>query len=63
MQERQRKLNEMRQELSESIAQEKQTIQTQVEEARTTLDSESRRIAREIGERVLDRPVGSGDVN
>ena len=63
MQERQRKLNEMRQELSESIAQEKQTIQTQVEEARTTLDSESRRIAREIGERVLDRPVGSADVN
>jgi len=63
MQERQRKLNEMRQELSESIAQEKQTIQTQVEEARTTLDNESRRVAREIGERVLDRPVGSGDVN
>ena len=63
MLERQGKLNEMRQQLSESIAQEKQTIKTQVEEARVTLDSESRRIAREIGERVLDRPVGSGDVN
>jgi F-type H+-transporting ATPase subunit b len=63
MQERQDKLNEMRQQLSESIAQEKQTIQTQVEEARVTLDSESLRIAREIGERVLDRPVGSADVN
>ena len=63
IQERQGKLNEMRQQLSESIAQEKQTIQTQVEEARVTLDSESRRIAREIGERVLDRPVGSADVN
>jgi F-type H+-transporting ATPase subunit b len=63
MQERQGKLNEMRQQLSESIAQEKQTIQTQVEEARVTLESESRRIAREIGERVLDRPVGSADVN
>jgi F-type H+-transporting ATPase subunit b len=63
MQERQQKLNEMRQQLSESIAQEKQTIQTQVEEARVTLESESRRIAREIGERVLDRPVGSADVN
>ena len=62
MQERQGKLNEMRQQLSESIAQEKQTIQTQVEEARVTLDSESRRIAREISERVLDRPVSS-DVN
>ena len=57
MQERQRKLNEMRQQLSESIAQEKQTIQTQVEEARVTLESESRRIAREIGERVLNRPL------
>ena len=63
MQERQGKLNEMRQQLSESIAQEKQTIQTQVEEARVTLDSESRRIAREISERVLDRPMGGGEVN
>ena len=63
MQERQGKLNEMRQQLSESIAQEKQTLQTQVEEARVTLDSESRRIAREISERVLDRPVGGGEVN
>ena len=63
MQERQGKLNEMRQQLSESIAHEKQTIQTQVEEARATLDNESRRIAREISERVLDRPVGGGEVN
>ena len=63
MQERQGKLNEMRQQLSESIAQEKQTIQTQVDEARVTLDGESRRIAREIGERVLNRPVGRDDVN
>ena len=63
MQERQQKINEMRQQLSESIAQEKQTIQTQVEEARVTLETESRRIAQEIGERVLDRPVGSADKN
>jgi F-type H+-transporting ATPase subunit b len=63
MQERQRKLNEMRQQLSESIAQEKQTIQTQIDEARVTLEGESRHIAREIGERVLNRPVGSPDVN
>jgi F-type H+-transporting ATPase subunit b len=63
MQARQGKLNEMRQQLSESIAQEKQTIQAQVQEARVTLDSESLRIAREIGARVLDRPVGRVDVN
>src|SRR5688500_10329255 len=55
MQERQGKLNEMRQQLSESIAQEKQTIKTQVEEARVTLDGESRRIAREIGNRKSTR--------
>ena len=63
MQERQGKLNEMREQLSGSIAREKQTIQTQVEEARVTLDSESRRIAREISERVLDRPVSTDEVN
>jgi F-type H+-transporting ATPase subunit b len=63
MQERQQKLNEMRQQLSESIAQEKQTIQRQAEEARATLDAESRSLAREIGERVLNRPVGRGEVN
>ena len=63
MQARQGRLNEMRQQLSESIAQEKQTIQTQVEEARVTLDGESLRIAREIGERVLNRPAGGGEVN
>lgn len=63
MQERQGKLNDMRQQLSESIAQEKQTIQAQVQEARVTLDSESLRIAREIGARVLDRPVGGVDLN
>lgn len=63
MQERQQKLNEMRQQLSASVAQEKQTIEKQAEEARVTLESESRRLAHEIGERVLHRPVGSTDVN
>ena len=63
MQERQGKLNEMRQQLGESIAQEKQTIQSQADEARASLESESHRIAREIGERILKRPLGSADVN
>ena len=53
----------MRQQLSASVAQEKQTIEKQAEEARVTLESESRRLAQEIGERVLHRPVGSTDVN
>src|SRR6266851_3240978 len=48
MQERQLKLNEMRQQLAESIAKEKESIQRQAEAARGLLEAESRRIAREI---------------
>jgi len=57
MQERQRKLNEVRQQLAESVANEKQTIQQQAESARASLADESRRIATEISSRVLNRPV------
>ena len=57
MQERQRNLNEMRQQLAESNSKEKQTIQQQADEARATLANESRRLARDISSRVLNRPV------
>lgn len=57
MQERQHKVNEMRQQLAESIAKEKQAVAQQAAAARTTLESESRRIAGEISSRVLNRPV------
>ena len=57
MQERQRKLDEMRQQLAESNSKEKQTIQQQADEARATLANESRRLARDISSRVLNRPV------
>ena len=63
MQERQQKMNEMRQDLSEEIAREKETIEKQAAEARATLEAESRRIAQEIGERLLHRPVGPPDLN
>jgi F-type H+-transporting ATPase subunit b len=63
MKERQQKLNEMREQLGQSIAQEKKTIQQQAAEARATLETESHRIAREIGSRVLSRPVGGADMN
>jgi len=63
LQERLQKLNEMRQKLAESTAQEKETIRQQVDEARETLGAESRHIAREIGARVLNRPVGQADLN
>jgi len=58
MQERQQKRNEMRQRLAESIAQEKEAIQKQADEARLTLENDSRRLASEISSRVLSRSVG-----
>ncbi len=63
MQERQLKLNEMRQQLAESMAREKETIQRQTEEARGLLEVESRRIAREIGTRILSRPISGAEMN
>jgi F-type H+-transporting ATPase subunit b len=63
MQERQKKLNQLRQEMAESTAKEKSSIKRQAEEARGTLDTESRQIAREIGARVLSRPLSGIDLN
>jgi F-type H+-transporting ATPase subunit b len=63
LQQRQQKLNELRAELTESIAKEKEAIQQQSETARITLETESRRIAREIGARVLSRPLTGADLN
>jgi F-type H+-transporting ATPase subunit b len=63
IQERQVKVNEMRQQLAESIAGEKEAISRQADEARTLLAAESRRIASEIGSRVLSRPIGNADLN
>jgi len=63
MQERQKKLNEMRQKLTESIGKEKEVIHRQAEEARGILEAESRRLAREIGGRILSRPIGSAEMN
>jgi len=63
MKDRQQKLNEMRAQLAQSIAQEKEIIQRQAAEARTTLEAESRGIAREIGSRVLSRPISDAEIN
>lgn len=57
MQERQSKVNEMRQQLAESIAKEKQTINQQADEARASLEDESRLVARDISSRVLGRTL------
>ena len=57
MQARQQKLNEMREQLSASITQEKQVIAEQAAGARASLEDESRRIASDISSRVLGRNV------
>jgi len=63
LKERQQKLNEMREQLAQSIAHEKEAIQQQAAEARAVLETESRSIAVEIGSRVLSRPMSGADMN
>jgi F-type H+-transporting ATPase subunit b len=63
IQDRQKALTEMRAQLAASTAAEKEIIEHQVEEARATLEAEARRIAVEIGSRVLSRPLTNADLN
>lgn len=60
MKERQQKVNELRSQLAESIGQEKAALHQQTEQARATLEVEAREIAREIGNRVLNRSIRAG---
>jgi F-type H+-transporting ATPase subunit b len=62
MSERQAKLNVVREEMNQLIAEQKNIIRAQMEEARTTLASDSRRIAAEIGAQILQRPISDGVV-
>lgn len=57
MRERQIKLDAVRDEISRSVTEQKDAISTQAEQARTTLKSEARSIAAEIGAHILHRPV------
>jgi F-type H+-transporting ATPase subunit b len=63
MQDRQKKLDEMRAQLATSTALEKEAIQRQAQAARVTLEVDARRIAVEIGTLVLSRPVTHADMN
>ena len=63
MQDRQKELDDMRVKLSASIASEKEAIQRQAEAARITLEADARRIAGEIGSRVLSRPITDVELN
>ena len=63
MKERQQKINEMREQLAQSIAGEKAAIEEQAARARATLEVDARQIAREIGSRVLNRSVSDAEIN
>jgi F-type H+-transporting ATPase subunit b len=63
MQDRQLRLSQMRQEITDSVASEKAEISRQAEAARGLLETEARRIASEIGTRVLSRPISGADMN
>jgi F-type H+-transporting ATPase subunit b len=55
--ERQASLNAVKDEINHSVAEQKEAIHAQVEDARATLDREARRIAAEIGSQILHRPI------
>jgi F-type H+-transporting ATPase subunit b len=63
MTERQQKVNEMRGQLAQTIAKEKEAIELQTAQARASLEVESREIAREISSRVLHRSVSDSGIN
>lgn len=58
MQERQKRLDEVREEVNESITEQKEALMSQAEEARRTLAAEASRIAAQISTQILHRPVG-----
>jgi F-type H+-transporting ATPase subunit b len=57
MRERQERLSGVREEIERSVAQEKESVHAQAEEARATLDTDAARIAAEIGSHILHRPL------
>ena len=63
MKERQQNLNEMRAQLTQMMMQEKKTIEQQAADARVVLEAEARRLAREIGSRVLSRPLSDAEIS
>jgi F-type H+-transporting ATPase subunit b len=57
--ERQAKLNILREEVTRTVEEEKELIRNQAEEARQTLEGDARSIAAEISSQILHRPVGN----
>ncbi|HEX8423820.1 MAG TPA: hypothetical protein VF634_10435 [Pyrinomonadaceae bacterium] len=60
MRERQLVINALREEVERSIAEQKEALAAQTESARATLGSDAQRMAKEIGERILHRPISEG---
>ncbi len=54
---RQGELNSVREELNQTIEQEKSAIQTQAQQAQISLESDTKRIASEISHQILGRPI------
>jgi F-type H+-transporting ATPase subunit b len=63
MSERQNKLSAIREEISNSLAEQKEEVRVQTEEARVTLGRESRRLAAEISSHILHRPVSESTIS
>jgi hypothetical protein len=63
MGERQNKLNAVREEVANSLEEEKEAIRAQTEEARATLAKDSRQMAADIGAHILHRPVSETTVS
>ncbi|MBV9211332.1 MAG: ATP synthase F0 subunit B [Acidobacteria bacterium] len=63
MTERQHQLNAVREEVGRSLEEQKETIRVQTEDARKTLQEDSRRLAADIGEHILQRPVSDATVS
>ncbi len=55
--ERQARLSAVRDEINHSVAEQKEVIHEQVNEARATLGQEARLLATEIGSQILHRPI------
>lgn len=54
---RQGELTSLREELNQTVEQEKSAIQTQAQQAQVNLESETKRIAGEISRQILGRPI------
>lgn len=62
MGERQSALSAMREEVDRLVVEEKGAIDAQTKDARAILASDAQRVAREIGERILHRPISEAAV-